>query len=548
MKKTLALVLALLMVFTLFAACGKKSDGTVKPTDTGIVTEPGTTTEGPFYPSDDATLILAFNAEPAGMTQPGHSYASTMNPSYIFGETLIYWDSDINDIVPKLATSWEWVDDLTLRLTLRDDVTSINGDPFTASDVVYTFNLNNKTPALAAYYSLFDYENTKVVDDYTVDIALKKAYPFLINDLAHNAYIMCVEASVEAIGFDKTIDDPSAQTGPYKLTKWETGQCVYAERRDDYWGQLPYYKNIEIWTVTDGTTRAMGVEAGDYNLAFNPAVSAVLNAEGSDVLKAWQTPAPGRYANFVFNSDREPLNVKEVRQAMALAINYDAVLQIAYGGAGELADTSCFSPYNQMAYTEASAGIENCMLATDVEAAKAKLAAAGYADGFTINCVYRPNDPQTDSSATLLQNQLGAIGITLELRPMENAAFFTEVRSGNWDTHLSVAGNPNPKRAMSQFDPRIDHNAASGSAGQNWYPDNDYLTALVDKCLFTVDDTARMAAFTEFNDICREYAPAVILYCPYASNLTSSDIYHLGLDTMGTVNFLTLYPAEYVGK
>ncbi len=113
------------------------------------------------------------------MTQPGHSYAASMNPSYIFGQCLLGWDSNTLSVTPQIATEWKWIDELTLELKLREDVTSIAGDPFTAHDVVYTFNLNNETPALAAYYNIFDYEKTVAVNDYTVQIALLQPYPEL---------------------------------------------------------------------------------------------------------------------------------------------------------------------------------------------------------------------------------------------------------------------------------------------------------------------------------------------------------------------------------
>lgn len=552
MRKICALFLALLMTFTLFA-CSKKAGDEQKPDtqkDSNIdvkpnVTQPVVSEDTEFFPSDSATLKIAYSKDPVGMTQPGHSFGSAMTPANIFAETLIGWDSDLGDVVPKLATEWEWVDDYTLRLKLREDVTSIGGDPFTANDVIYTFKLNNETAALAAYYNFFDYEKTVAVDDYTVDLALQNPYPFLIQDLAHYAYSMCVEATMERIGFDNSIDDPSALTGPYKLVKWEQGQCIYAERRDDYWGVLPYYKYIEIWTVTDSTTRSMGVEAGDYNLAFSPATSAVLSSDGKTT-KGWFTEAPGRILNMTLNSDSEPLNIKEVRQSIALAINYEALLQVSYNGQGVISDTSCYSPLNSLAYTPVSDPDKN-FIKYDPELSKQKMTEAGFPDGFTITLNYSATEQMIISAAEMLQNQLGAVGIDLKLNPVESAVGHTYARNGEFDMLLASGGNPNPKRNINPMDGRrIDHNAANGSAGANWAPEG--IEDVIDRCLYTVDDKARMEAFTEFNDICREYVPQVILYCPYAANLTSPDITHLGLDIMGTVEFLSLYPAEYIGK
>jgi len=570
-KKITVLILALVMIFSI-VACNKTTDNPVNtPAPTNTPAPPSTTTpdnkpptgnqppsgspsptggeqpaEPPapsVHPSANAKLRIAFASEPSTLTQPGFAFAQAATPGYIFGETLLGWDSERNDVRPKLATSWEWVDDLTLRLKLREDVTSIAGDPFTASDVVYTFKLNNETTTMAAYYNFFDYEKTKAVDKYTVDLVLKRPYPFLIADLAHNAYIMCVEKSHKAIS--NPMEDPSSLTGAYRLVNWRTNEVVIAERRDDYWGDPPYYKTIEIWTVTDTNTRTMGVEAGDFDFAWSPLLTAIDLADGVKT-KAWHTPTAGRYQNFQLNTDNEHLAIKEVRQAIALAINYEALLKIANNNNGVFSDASCFSPYNPMAYTPPTPGKPNFLSQTNVEKAKQLLADAGFpGGGFTIDCVYRPQEAQTATSAELLKNQLGQIGITLELRPCDNATFFEQVRAGTFDTHISVAGNPNPKRCMSQLDPRIGHNAASGSCGE-WYPNSQYLYDLVDKCLFTVDDAARYAAFTEFNDLCREYVPQIILYCPYASNFTSGAIDHIELDIMGSVNLAYIWPADYI--
>lgn len=567
MKRILAIVLALVMVFALFA-CGKKdadsgstnnpssSGSTNKPADSGTTASPAPSGTGnvqdviagsddEVHPSDTATLKIAFNSEPGGLTQVAYPFAATMTAGYIFAECLVDWDSDINGIVPKLATEWEWIDDTTLRMKLREDVTSIAGDPFTASDVLFTLKINSETAALASYYNIFDIENCKAVDDYTVDLALNNPYPFLVTELAHKAYTMAVEKTWNDIGgTDAAYDDPSALTGPYKLVKWDAGQCVYAERREDYWGRMPYYKYMEIWTVTDPTTRTMGVEAGDYDVSFKPAVSAVSGADGK-TLKGWFVPAAGRICNFCMNSDKDPLNIKEVRQAIAMAIDYESLLKLCFDGQGVLSDSALFSPFNTEYYTPPTEGKEN-YIHYDLEAAKAKLVEAGYADGFTINCKYRVSEQQTATQAEMLRNMLEKVGITLELKQMESAAWMADMRLGDFDTTISVGGNPNAKRNFNFVDSvRVTHNAASGNAGTRWMPEG--FEDVIDRCLYTVDATERKAAFTELNDILREYVPQVLLYCPYSAELTSADIAHVGLDIMGTIDFCTIYPADYVG-
>ena len=177
MKRALAVVLALVMVFALFAACGEKKAAETK-TDTQTPAQTQTPTQTPtqstdksgagqtatgtstttqtidlsnvekLHPSDDAVLNIATNQEPEALTQPGHAYSAGMLAAQFFFEQLLKWDSDTNSPGPWLATEWEWTDDLTLELKLRDDVTSIAGDPFTANDVVFTGTSATRQPLL----------------------------------------------------------------------------------------------------------------------------------------------------------------------------------------------------------------------------------------------------------------------------------------------------------------------------------------------------------------------------------------------------------------
>jgi peptide/nickel transport system substrate-binding protein len=566
MKKTLALVLALLMVFALFAGCSKKEEadsgntgntGSNAGTSSGnTITAVGTGKEDTqvgtsgvdlktvdVHPSDTAKLKMTFDAEPLGMTPPGQPFAKAYNQGRIFCDTLVWWNSDTNDIEPKLAKSWEWINDTTLRMYLEENVTSIGGDPFTASDVVFTIQTGYDLAANASYFGMFDMEKTKAVDTYTVDLALQNPYPYLVLDLTNGgAYAMLVEKTYKDIGgADASKDDPSALTGPYKLDHWEQGVCVYAERRDDYWGKMPYYKYIEEYTVTDPNTRSMGVEAGDYDLDPQSTSTSVLNADGKKV-KGWSLNSVGAYTSFMLNSDTEPLNVKECRQAISLALDREALLKVCLDGLGLVTD----SIYGQLhpAYQPWSGKGEN-NYRYDVEAAKQKLIDAGYADGFTIDCKYRASGEVT-KAAEAVHGMLSVIGIDLQLITQESATWYADMRSGNWNTHIASGGNPNPKRLMTSVNPTSTHNAATGCSGANW-DETGTVPELITKCLTTVDETQRNAYLAEFQDICREYVPMITLFNKATYCYANAKIAYIGLDVMGTIDFPTPYEADYLG-
>lgn len=84
-------------------------------------------------------------------------------------------------IDPELATRWEFTDDLTLRMYLRDDVYFHNGVRFTAADVLYMIQRAKTTAVSASTYASFDVENTKIIDDFTIDIKFNAPYAAVFN-------------------------------------------------------------------------------------------------------------------------------------------------------------------------------------------------------------------------------------------------------------------------------------------------------------------------------------------------------------------------------
>ncbi len=291
MKRTLAIVLALLMVFCLFAACGEKkaestkndaagtqtgtqtgSNTTTAPTGSGS-TSAGTGAAGTggateittndlnyswnelramnLHPSDK-TMHYAFDSPLQGLTQMGHQSDHGCSMGLLYFEMLLQWDSLNNCIAPCLAKSYEWVDDTTLRLELEQGIKSIAGDPFTASDVLWSYDYQAHCGKLDSYYNIFDLENSKAVDDYTVEFKLKSTYPFLPLDMCAPYFAVGVEKSARDIAFKNgewdqlALDwDPSYGTGPYKLLECDEISYMKAERRDDYWAFAPYYKYWE---------------------------------------------------------------------------------------------------------------------------------------------------------------------------------------------------------------------------------------------------------------------------------------------------------------
>ena len=567
MKRTLSIMLTLLILLALFAGCTKneEKEGAATPSPspsqtTAQTEEQNKKDESKFssyegtsivavdketvHPSDTAVLKFAGKAEPSSicyLTSNGSTGAFVTVS--VFYDTLVVYDVNNNTVLPSLAKSWEWVDDYTLRFKLRDDVYSHMGDHFTASDVIFSVESGCANKKLATTYgSSYDLSKCKVVDDYTVDLGFQTINPFILFDLSKISQPIVVEESVKKLGgLEKAGDNPLMATGPYKFTKWDsTSLVLYGERNEDYWGTLPYYKYYEGYIISDNTARCMGVEAGDYLSCQGPTSNAVINAVGNKNLTTYITSGTN-LTRWDLNSDREPLNVKEVRQALALAVNYEAIVQVAYNGYSDEVDSVI--PVANFWHASPKEGEKEYYYYHDIERAKEKLVEAGYADGFKIGIMFTSGQAEITATVEILQNCLRDINVSLDVQQYENATYTDKKNNADFDTIISGTLNSTPASTIKQMDPRI--NTYTGFGWIQGHEDEIY--GLMEKCRNTADMDKCLAYLADFQDLIREYCPSIPVANSKNFNMTSSEIVNVTLDASGFIMPASFYPAEYLG-
>jgi peptide/nickel transport system substrate-binding protein len=337
-------------------------------------------------------------------------------------DTLIRQEPD-GTLTPMLATDWEYNEDRTaLTLDLRTDVTFSDGAVFDAEAVkanIEHFQTANGRQAS----TLEDVESVEVVDDDTVTLNLSAPNPSLEYYLSQAAGFM---GSPEALGTDEMATVPVG-SGPYVID--EAASAIGVEytftRRDDYWNpDLQKFDTVVFKILDDDTARGNALATGQV--------------DGADVLRSTLPQIEGaglayetRYIdwNGLMLLDREgaitpALGDVRVRQAINMALDRDALAEAGYGDTaqptaqvfGEAA--TAFSPDFDSFYEH------------DLEAAKALMAEAGYADGFTLAVPTLGQD--MDVTWALIGDQLAEIGVTLSLDPVEFPDFLPGVAEGRW--------------------------------------------------------------------------------------------------------------------
>ena len=337
-------------------------------------------------------------------------------------DTLVYRTPKSGDYKPLLATSWRWVDDTTLEFVLRDGVTFHNGAPFGADDVVYTLKYVSAPDSGVVTRSNVDWiKDVEKVDGRTVRIHTKGPFPAALEYLAGPDPIfpkgLFDNINKDAAGRPSYADVKPIGTGPYAVTDEKPGESVTLVRNEHYFGGIkgrPAIKTIVFRTIPDPQTQMTELLAGDVDWMWE------LSKDQADRLRELDQvnviSAPTMRINYLQfdaagKSGNTPLKDLKVRQAIAHAVNREAIAKDLVGATAQVINAACYP--TQFGCTEDVATYNY-----DVAAARRLMAESAYPQGFTTDLLaYRDRDV-----AEAIAADLAKIGIRTNLRYMQYKA------------------------------------------------------------------------------------------------------------------------------
>lgn len=362
--------------------------------------------------------LLRFERTPAG------------DGSYVF---------DFARIRGELAERYEVSPDgLTITLHLRPDARWHDGSPVTADDVKWSLDRAVGAPSMskaqAATGSLTDPGQFKVVDARTVTITLARPDRLAIPNLAtlylpmFNAGLARGHATADDPWATAWLKDHTAGGGAYSVQSFEPGRQVTLVRNEAWTnGDRPAFGRLVVQTVPEAATRANLVERGDADITVGLQREDLKALEGSPTAKVVSTPMPTGFAALIFNTRMAPFDDPAVRRALALALPYRAIAEAAFDGRGARLHGASWRGEPPTADFPQALPFD-----TDLAAAKAKLAEAGYPDGFATTLSYSVSRAAfADPAASLIQEAFGKVGVrvTIEKLPdAQMAAAVTEKR------------------------------------------------------------------------------------------------------------------------
>ena len=427
------------------------------------------------------------------------------------------------ELLPGLALSWQVSDDgLVYQFSLRPDVQFHHTEYFTpsrplsADDVVFTFNrimltehpFHAQGGANYPFFQSVDWAGLvkSVTAPSRTEVRFTLSRPdssFLSNLATDFAAILSAEygQQLQVSGDLSRLDSHPIGTGPFRFKEYQKDVLIRYYRHRHYWRELAKPEQLVFDIVPNNARRMAKLFTHECDVVAFPRVAELsLISQRPDV--DVQESTSMNVGFWAFNTAKAPFNNVKVRQALALAINREAILQAVYFGHATAANSVL--PPTSWAY--------NPNLSTqqfDPTRARQLLAEAGYADGFSMDIwampVQRLYNPNALKMAELMQADLAQIGVRASIVSYEWNSFRRKLGANEHDSVLIgwSADNADPDNF---FRPLLSCSAAqTGTNRANWCDEN--FDRLIAQALLTADQKQRRSYYMAAQQYLSEQMP-----------------------------------------
>ena len=576
MRRTIRTALAALTALALSVALAQPKEVSYP----GLGLEPGTV---------GGTLTMALPDQPPRFFYYGEiSNVSQLLSQQIF-DSLVEFDLETYELVPGLAESWEISEDGTeYTFHLREGVTWHDGEPFTADDVIFTYEQIITNPeARAGDAAQFVYtidgqqENVtfEAIDDMTVRMTLPAPSAAFL--LQQRFFIMPEHRlrDVSVAGGADPADINTAWptdvdlsevvgTGPYRLTDYTPGQQVTLQRNENYWKvdstgtQLPYIETIQYLIVRGTEAETAQFLAGNLDVlnisgAQFPDFKS-REVQGADFRVVASEALFGSPPHLAFNFDvenealAEAFSSVDFRRAMEYAVDRQRVVDDVYNGLAQIPGTPT-APADGTFYVDTT----DIMRDFSLDAAAAALDELGYTDTngdgtrnltddqeleFTLT--YSADSSVMTDIATILQNDFSQIGVQVNLQGIQGSTLVSTALAGDYEAIVVAFGNqPDPELRKPIWQPggslyywhRATQPAEPGGE-PNFEVMEDWeqrIYEIFEQAATMTDQSARVDLYAEWQRLNAENVPVIMIAKPFniaaAYNEVQNFVYSLGV-------------------
>lgn len=346
-------------------------------------------------------------------------------------DVLVRVDKTGTKLEPGLAESWTISDDkLTYTFKMRDAKFS-DGSPITAADAAFTIKRirDHKESLWSATYSVV--KDAVATDDKTLVVTLNQPTAPFLATLAMPGISILPEKAVSAdeAGFAER----PVSSGAFIMKEWRRGEKVVLEKNPNFWeANRVSLDGVEWISIPDDNTRVLKLQAGEIDCAIFLPFSRISELKKDAALQVLLDPST-REDHLLINHERGPLAKKEVREALDLAIDEQSIVDTVTFGVGTVANS--YIPAGTLYYYA-----DNLRRPHDPEKAKALLKEAG-AEGLTLQYNVEAGNEVDEQIAVLIQQQVAAAGITMNIQKIDPSAGWNELVAGNYDVAVNYWTN-----------------------------------------------------------------------------------------------------------
>lgn len=495
-RQTAAVMIAILL--TCVTAC---SGQTASPTSQNQESGPPASMDPAAAPGGDLTYAVVSFPTSNDIYANFDAIAVATWPAwweYLFRPT-----ADGTGFEPRLATGFEVSpDNKTYTIKLREGVTFSNGDPFSSDDVLYSLN-----KAFTVESSNLTFLDSKIAsmtapDKYTVKVVFKESWPYFISDLSGFMAAIIDKKLVESMGYEEYIKNPVG-TGPFTIDKIDPGSSITLKRNPTYWEQgLPKLNTITLVALGDDSARATAVQSGRADIAAEPPPNQLESLKSNSEITVIQAAA-ARVDNIAVNTKIPALANDDLRRAISLGIDRDAIVKAGLFGTAQPANTFIVGP-PALKYQVTD---EN-FYPYDPEQAKALVAKSGLPTPISLDLLISDGSEQSAIGEVIKQN-LAAIGIEINITRADINT--TEAAIGNQDFTLATTFwtdyQPEPTiQPLFAIDP--DYCCDAYLSG---YSNAEHI-AVLKEAIAATDEAKRVSLFAEVQKNMAQDANVIPLY------------------------------------
>lgn len=454
--------------------------------------------------SEKTDLVIAVDADVDTLHPTDFSTTTELNVLNQLYDTLMYMNPDgTHDPEPRIAESYEISEDgLDYTFHIRDDVTFHDGTPVTVDDVVFSIELYKDSEYQGSQISMLS--SVEATDDSTVVCHLDSPYaPFLEGILSP---FITSKAYYESDP-DAFVTSPIG-SGPYKFVSRATGSNIVLEANEDYYRGAPAIKNISFEVIPDTATKAIALQTGEVSFAEIDS-SVLTQLEANPAITVTEVPTSS-FCYVSMNLEKEPFDNVLVRQAINYAIDRDNLVAVCYDGEAEVNSNICAK--SRSGYSE-----DQLQYTYDPEKAIELLAEAGLETPYNLGEILVAE--KYSNLATVIQNDLKAVGLEVTISVKEFNAYIGDLTSGNYSiTALNMTLEGDTQSLEMAF--TTDY---IGTANNARYSDEE-MDELFNQTRSETDSEKRLELFDQIFTKAQEEAIYAVLCNPLTLYAYSADL------------------------